>query len=480
MKREWPSSSESMVRMEAPTDSGEMIRLRARTGAPASASTALMPTARSSVLLPDMFEPLTTYRLQRRPKCHGVAYAPVVGSRGWPSDSPSKPRPLRMRGTGLRGARKNSWRARRAPRFPRWRQPAFDVPAVLRTPGFDRHGGLNGPEQGSVEYANDEVVARIEQFHKAPQSGDALRGGPPFDIKRGAQCPQAGRLEAVGLEHGHDLREEIEIAGRVADLFHDGRDALLHGEEEQPFDGNHGDYGAARADVHEARSQPPEHDARARDGEDQGGQPGGERERVRGSARPCNQAFGIDPGAVFIAQNGEVFAKVEQRPEFDDRGVAFEQFIRRRRGLQPGSQADLASARAGGRKQMEHAAFAKQIQVGGVGMMGIDEALAGLTNFLPAVFDPRDARLVECDGAPDQLSAALNDGLPADESNEDCNRAGDGPGIYLAANGEPDAPEDDGHGKQAPVSDPVLRGFERLQRLGACGEPLLVDHQESA
>ena len=33
---------------------------RARTGAPASASTTLTPTVRSSVLLPDMFEPLTT------------------------------------------------------------------------------------------------------------------------------------------------------------------------------------------------------------------------------------------------------------------------------------------------------------------------------------------------------------------------------------------------------------------------------------
>ena len=40
--------------------SGERRSRSARTGAPASARTALTPTVRSSVLLPDMFEPLTT------------------------------------------------------------------------------------------------------------------------------------------------------------------------------------------------------------------------------------------------------------------------------------------------------------------------------------------------------------------------------------------------------------------------------------
>ena len=39
-----------------------MRNAAARTGAPACASTALRPTVRSSVLFPDMFEPLTTSR----------------------------------------------------------------------------------------------------------------------------------------------------------------------------------------------------------------------------------------------------------------------------------------------------------------------------------------------------------------------------------------------------------------------------------
>jgi hypothetical protein len=48
------------MRSVAPIVSGEIRSEPARTGAPASASTALTPTVRSSVLFPDMFEPLTT------------------------------------------------------------------------------------------------------------------------------------------------------------------------------------------------------------------------------------------------------------------------------------------------------------------------------------------------------------------------------------------------------------------------------------
>ena len=48
------------MRIVAPIASGDSAQVaRARTGAPASASTTLTPTPRSSVLLPDMFDPLT-------------------------------------------------------------------------------------------------------------------------------------------------------------------------------------------------------------------------------------------------------------------------------------------------------------------------------------------------------------------------------------------------------------------------------------
>ncbi len=46
--------------MEAPTDSAGNRMKVARTGAPMVASSVFTPTARNRVLLPDMFEPLTS------------------------------------------------------------------------------------------------------------------------------------------------------------------------------------------------------------------------------------------------------------------------------------------------------------------------------------------------------------------------------------------------------------------------------------
>ena len=58
MKREIPSGQESSTRMLVQSRTGGRIRDAAQTGAPAPASTTLAPTARRSVLLPDMFEPV--------------------------------------------------------------------------------------------------------------------------------------------------------------------------------------------------------------------------------------------------------------------------------------------------------------------------------------------------------------------------------------------------------------------------------------
>ena len=60
MNSERPRSSESATRMlVCSATSGSRIA-SAHTGAPACASTTLTPTARISVLLPDMFDPVTS------------------------------------------------------------------------------------------------------------------------------------------------------------------------------------------------------------------------------------------------------------------------------------------------------------------------------------------------------------------------------------------------------------------------------------
>ena len=89
-KREWPACSESSMRSVAPTTSAEIRSRRAVTGAPARASTTLTPTDRSSVLFPDMFEPLTMITRGPPPPRRTSFLTPTVAAiSGWPRPSAS-------------------------------------------------------------------------------------------------------------------------------------------------------------------------------------------------------------------------------------------------------------------------------------------------------------------------------------------------------------------------------------------------------
>ena len=57
---DFPFNKESTMDSDAKIDRPDNRRARARTGAPANASTAFNPIARNSVLFPDIFDPLTT------------------------------------------------------------------------------------------------------------------------------------------------------------------------------------------------------------------------------------------------------------------------------------------------------------------------------------------------------------------------------------------------------------------------------------
>ena len=73
------------MRSVAPTDRRDSRSALARTGAPASASTTLVPTERSSVLLPDMFEPLTISTRVAPPIATSLRMQRTSGMSGWPS-----------------------------------------------------------------------------------------------------------------------------------------------------------------------------------------------------------------------------------------------------------------------------------------------------------------------------------------------------------------------------------------------------------
>ena len=205
MKREWPSSQ----RIHG-ADGSAQRQLRdargasRRTGAPASASTALTPTARSSVLLPDMLEPLTMQQPQRRRNAHAVAHAARLRRGEDGPDVFGLQTPARFRRTpemGRPDAPRSNWRGTTALRFRSTTssQPWMSEPFPARQ-FFDRHGDLRGPQQRRIEDADDEVVAGIEQFHPAPQTRDAPGGGAvPFTSIARAQSGQARRFETAAL-----------------------------------------------------------------------------------------------------------------------------------------------------------------------------------------------------------------------------------------------------------------------------------------
>ena len=72
------------MRMLAPMRSGVIRKRFARTGPPAIASTTLMPTVRSIVLLPDMFEPLTSNARAGPEISTSLHTRTAAGIKGWP------------------------------------------------------------------------------------------------------------------------------------------------------------------------------------------------------------------------------------------------------------------------------------------------------------------------------------------------------------------------------------------------------------
>ena len=90
MKYDTPASSESWTRMLVHGRSGGILRRSAHTGAPACASTTLTPTARSSVLLPDMFDPVTIRKPPGGPTVTSFATRRSAAIRGWPSPRASR------------------------------------------------------------------------------------------------------------------------------------------------------------------------------------------------------------------------------------------------------------------------------------------------------------------------------------------------------------------------------------------------------
>ena len=130
----------------------------AHTGAPAWASTTLTPIARNSVLLPDMFEPVTSRNEPAGPISTSLATHVSLGSSGCPSCRACKRsadaidlghRPVRM---VVDDRRQRAERLELAQR----QEPAARVPAVSRLPRLQQIQDMEVVQKHELQRQVDE------------------------------------------------------------------------------------------------------------------------------------------------------------------------------------------------------------------------------------------------------------------------------------------------------------------------------------
>ena len=182
----------------------------ARTGAPACASTALRPTVRSSVLLPDMFEPLTSSRCGASPPSRtSLATAVCAGSSGCASASASNRGgaldDLRKRmARDVRRCRSRAPRALRTPRPPRASAARPDRSARA-TPRRRTPAACRAEQRG--DRREDLVVARAQDLDEPSEPADFVGGRAAGGVQRARAAPAAS-----GLSTGSRSIRSISVA----------------------------------------------------------------------------------------------------------------------------------------------------------------------------------------------------------------------------------------------------------------------------
>ncbi len=167
---------------------------RARTGAPAWASTTFTPRVRSMVLLPDMLEPLTTMTLKRRRRgvCRcGPPCLRAAGDGRWLRHRCTDPGPTNS-GKGSAGCSK-AWLAREhsASISPAACSQRRTAAPDMRAPVFHAQRQVRRPQDERLQDADDDVIARIQIFDEALEARQLPRGRFAIGVERRAQVRPA-------------------------------------------------------------------------------------------------------------------------------------------------------------------------------------------------------------------------------------------------------------------------------------------------
>ena len=375
--------------MDAPSESGEMRSARARTGAPASASTAFMPTVRRSVLLPDMFEPLTSSRPCSRSRRTSLRTQTRLGDQRMAEAEPLEPRPfvdeLRERvGRMLVGVAAE--RAQGLDLADR-REPDRHARPHPQAPGLDRQGELRRPEQRQGERREQLVPPRFEQLLQSSQAPHLQRRGQAVRVQPPSQRDERRRREALPLQAREDRREQREIAARPIRRLHGALDTrVAAGGPTIPASASATISGLGPAPRHQASAASTSsaasaaERARANDGKPAGG-----------AVAQLRSAVGSHAGADVLAGESEVLAQVEARAQLQHGLLPRARLAHRGGAPQPVRERLLPRPGARRAEKLEERAATEEIQVRRVRVRVVLEALARLARPGPAVLDAREA-----------------------------------------------------------------------------------------
>ena len=171
-----------------------------------TASTTLVPSARRSVLFPDMLEPVTRRKLAGRADLHVVTHAVPGCSRGCPSA------PARSTGGPLLRERRKAPvrvvvrdRRERRQRLPRTErlEPGPHRLAGAPPPAVQRRRQVDVGEQDGRERSIHEVTPALHRVQQAGEPQELPRRGVPRAVQLAAEILQVGCRPRLGLEERH-------------------------------------------------------------------------------------------------------------------------------------------------------------------------------------------------------------------------------------------------------------------------------------
>jgi hypothetical protein len=394
MKCDWPSASESTIRMEAAMRSGERRSDAAQTGAPARARTVLQPIGPEEGALARHVRAADDEGLGRRAEPEVVADAALGGDQRMPEraaleadrgvDDLGKDRVRLLEGEAREGRERFDLGGDR--------DPDVEPRAAAGAPGLERDGDVGAPQEQRGKRREELVAALVAAIDEGSQAPELLRRRAPRRHELPGEPNEQGRSEALAFETGEQLRGSGERFDGGRRRLEDRADAAMQRPREPGLDEQRcGERNGARA--------APDPERRAAEGQKRRG---GARERD-----PARQGIGRSPGPGLerrrrvvgdrglAATEHQSAPQVDARAELGDGGLARADPVRGGALEQPAREAIAAARRPGRGEAFEEGPGAEEVEIPGVGVARVEVAQTRVAAAGEAMLEARETVFVE-------------------------------------------------------------------------------------